>query len=68
MQSLLIPEESLLIPKESLLIYASRVKELGQVPPETAFKGTWKRLAVTIHDESLLTPRMPRIRNSNKVT
>jgi len=51
----------------SNVIYASKVKELGQVQPETAFKSTWKRLPVTVHDESLLTPTMPRIGNSNKV-
>ena len=52
----------------SNVIYASRVKELGQVQPETAFKPMWKRIPVTVHDESLLTPTMPRIGTSNKVT
>jgi len=51
----------------SNVIYASQVKQLGQVQPETTSKSRWKRLPVTIHDESLLTPRMPRIGNANKV-
>ncbi len=50
------------------VIYASKIKELGQVQPEAAFKSSWRKLVVTIHDESLLTPTMPRIGNSNKVT
>ena len=52
----------------SNVIYASKVKELGSVQPESVFKSTWKQLSVTIHDESLLTPVMQRIGNSNKVT
>ena len=52
----------------SNVIYASKVKELGTVQSETVFKPMWKRLAVTVHDESLLTPSMPRIGDSNKVT
>jgi hypothetical protein len=44
------------------------VKELGQVQPEASFNSNWRNRVVTIHDESLLTPTMPRIGNSNKDT
>jgi len=49
------------------VIYANRIKETGQVQKITAFKSTWNKLLVTIHDRSLLTPFMPR-RDGNKVT
>ena len=48
------------------VVYASKVKETGQVQPERVFKNTWKKLLVTIHDKSLLTPLMPR--EGNHVT
>ena len=48
----------------SNVIYASRVKDFGQVQPGSAFKDTWKQLAVTMHDKSLLTPVMPRLAGS----
>jgi hypothetical protein len=48
------------------VVYASKVKETGQVQSERVFKSSWKKLSVTIHDKSLLTPLMPR--NGNKVT
>lgn len=48
------------------VIYASKVKETGQVQPQTAFKSSWKKIRVTIHDKSLLTPLMPQ--NGNTVT
>jgi len=48
------------------VVYASKVKETGQVQPEKVFKSTWKKLLVTIHDRSLLTPLIPQ--EGNKVT
>ena len=42
-------------------IYASKVKETGAVQPESVFKSSWRKLRVTIHDRSLLTPLMPRV-------
>ena len=49
------------------VVYISQVKETGQVQPEIAFKATWRQLAVTIHNQSLLTIDMPRL-SSGKVT
>ena len=51
-------------------IYASKIKETGLVQPEKAFKPAWKKLRVTIHDKTLLTPFMPRVGSptSNVVT
>ena len=51
-------------------IYASKVQETGAVQPEKVFKPSWKKLRVTIHDISLLTPLMPRVggATSNIVT
>ena len=48
------------------VIYASQIKHLGQVQPESVFKSSWKKLAITIHDKSTLTPAMPRY-SDNKV-
>ena len=42
------------------VVYLSTVKETGQVQPEEVFKKTWRKLLVTVHDKSLLTPLMPR--------
>lgn len=41
------------------VLFASKMKEFGQVEPESCFKSSWKDLQVTIHDTSLLTPLMP---------
>ena len=48
------------------VVYASTVKETGQVQPESVFKNNWKELLVTVHDKSLMTPLMPR--KGDKVT
>ena len=48
------------------VVYASKVKETGQVQPQTAFISSWKKIRVIIHDKSLLTPLMPQ--NGNTVT
>ena len=48
------------------VVFASKVKETGQVQRETVFKDSWKKLHVTIHDRSLLTPAMPQ--TGSKVT
>ena len=52
------------------VIYASKVRDTGDVQPERVFIRTWKSLVVTVHDRSLLTPLMPRIgeAGSNKVS
>ena len=49
------------------VVYASKVKETGQVQSERVFKSTWRNILVTIHDKSLLTPAMPR-QDGNKVS
>ena len=49
------------------VIYATNVK--GLVQSASVFKDNWETLQVTAHDESLLTPAMPRVGGSrNKVT
>ena len=55
------------------VIYASKIRDTGDVQPERVFIRTWKSLVVlvvTVHDRSLLTPLMPRIGEvgSNKVS
>ena len=51
------------------VIFASTMKLTGAVQPPRAFKSNWKDLPVTVHDESLLTPLMPRLASSsNRVT
>ena len=48
------------------VVFASIIKVIGQVQPDTVFKESWKKLLVTIHDRSLLTPAMPQ--TGSKVT
>ena len=52
------------------VIYASKVRDTGDVQSERVFIRTWKSLVVTVHDRSLLTPLLPRIGEvaSNKVS
>ena len=38
------------------VVYASKVKQTGQVQSERVFKSNKKNRLVTIHDKSLLTP------------
>ena len=47
------------------VIYFSQAK--GKVQAEKVFKDSWRKMLVTIHDRSLLTPEMPRS-DQNKVT
>ena len=47
------------------VIYFSQAK--GKVQAEKVFKDSWRKMLVTIHDRSLLTPEMPR-NDQNKVT
>jgi hypothetical protein len=49
------------------VIYTNKVK--GFVQSGSVFKDTWETLLVTVHDQSLLTPTMPRVgRSMNTVT
>ena len=48
------------------VVYASKVRETGQVQDLSVFKSNWNKMMLTIHDKSLLSPLMPQ--NGNKVT
>ena len=53
----------------SNVIYLAQNSEDRLVQPASVFKPSWRQLAVTIHNKSLLTIDMPRIGNTaNKVT